>query len=154
MNKRKLVFIILIVAVLLVAGFIFYNALGDFNASHGMSDAVAQTVLPNKYETNEDLLLLIRKIAHLIEYATLGVATLLLSLLIKKEYGKNFVGFSFFIVLAVSVIDEYIQSFSDRSGAVSDVVLDFCGAMIGFSIVAATVFIKRIIKGKKAQKNL
>ena len=86
---------------------------------------------------------LIRKAAHLTEFAMLGVPLALFLLYIKKEYGITFYGFSCFYALCVAVIDEFIQSFTGRGSAVSDVIIDLTGFLIGFGI---TLLVSRIIK--------
>ena len=43
--------------------------------------------------------------------------------------------YSLFVVLLCAVLDEYFQSFVFRTSSVSDVVLDFCGGLIGVSVL-------------------
>ena len=43
--------------------------------------------------------------------------------------------YSLFLVLLCAVLDEYFQSFVFRTSSVSDVVLDFCGGLIGVGVL-------------------
>ncbi|MEG2428883.1 MAG: VanZ family protein, partial [Oscillospiraceae bacterium] len=56
---------------------------------------------------------------------------------INRKFSYSF-GTILFIITIIPVCDEFIQTFVvGRSGQVSDVVLDFCGAFVGFISVAA-----------------
>ncbi|MEG1550746.1 MAG: VanZ family protein, partial [Oscillospiraceae bacterium] len=52
-------------------------------------------------------------------------------------------------VLAIAVVDEAIQIFSGRGPAVQDVILDFCGALVGVLLVLLIGFIIASLKGRK-----
>ena len=126
--------------------FIFGNSLLGYNTSHNTSDAVSDLILPDAYSRDETALLIIRKAAHLIEYAALGFAVMLLAEYVSRTYGKKLYGTALFYVLFVPVLDEYIQSFSDRTSSIGDVLLDFLGALLGFALL----FLMRLVcsKGK------
>ena len=151
-NKRNIIYMIALVCVtVLVTSFIFYNAVTDYDKSHDTSDAVANIILPNAQEADPQSLVSVRKIAHLVEYAILGIAVMLLASFVCKGLGKSIYGTAFFYVLAVAVIDEHIQSFSDRTSATKDIILDFCGALIGFFIVYLTVVTVSFFKKRKTE---
>ncbi len=80
---------------------------------------------------------IVRKTAHFSLYAVLAVLTLLLV----KSYGavwllSGIISAAYCLLFAIS--DEVHQLFVDgRSGQVSDVFLDFCGALAGIGICVA-----------------
>ena len=113
---------------------IIINSLMDFEMSHNSSGAFVDVVVPEEYQDFEQMELTIRKIAHVVEYSFLGFSVMILTFCSKQYYYKSFCGYSWFYVLAIAVIDEHIQSFSDRTSSTSDIILDFCGALIGFFI--------------------
>ena len=117
----------------------------DYVASHDASGNVA-VIFTDKVADKETLELIVRKSAHMIEYAFLGVPVICMSLRIYDRYKKPLLGFSLFYVLAVAVTDEHIQSFSDRTSSTGDIILDFFGAMIGFLLGWILVRIYSVIK--------
>lgn len=146
--KNNKIILCLSVLILCITFFAFYNSGKSFKVTHAQSEAVVEVINPviQKSEVKvgqEALRLYIRKAAHVIEFAVLGAAVMLLVLRIKWQYNKSFVGFAFFYVLAVGTLDEFIQSLSDRSSRVVDVLLDFSGAIIGFLI--AFILVKMVI---------
>lgn len=131
-NKQKWKWFFCIATALCMILFILGNALLDYRLSHAFSGFFVRlfglTVGNGVQETD----LVLRKIAHMIEYALLGISVIPLSIKINSRFKKSIIGFSFFFVLAVAVLDEHIQSFSDRSSSTSDIILDFFGALFGF----------------------
>lgn len=142
---RYIVNIGLVVAITI---FIFSNSFDDYTASKCMSDTVSEIVLPHEYAIRENVSLLVRKIAHLLEYAVLGISVML-SIKFNESISKKLCAWALFYVLFIAVIDEHIQSFSDRISSTKDILLDFCGALIGFAIVIITHYIYSKIKKKK-----
>lgn len=128
-SKKKLAACMAVVVAII---FILGNALLDYNASHALSGWFTRAfgLSQGCVEGESDFVL--RKIAHVIEYALLGISVISLSIKINSRFQKSTIGFSFFFVLAVAVLDEHIQSFSDRSSSTGDIILDFFGALIGF----------------------
>lgn len=101
-----------------------------------------------KWIFNDDAVLWIitylRKIAHFVLYAILGgfLLATFLNTKIQKPYLKMI--FAAMIALFYSITDEIHQLFIDgRSGQVSDVLLDFSGAICGIFIC---LLIYKIIK--------
>ncbi|MCH5303676.1 MAG: VanZ family protein [Ruminococcus sp.] len=89
---------------------------------------------------------LIRKSAHFCEFALLGCLCLWTSYLHNKRIIKNFMP-SGFVCLAVAVADELIQTGSfGRSAEVTDVVLDFFGAVSGALLFIIVISIVKLIK--------
>ena len=149
MKKEKLmswVGILLFVAVIGVTAFILINSFMDVSSSHNLSEKVTVIVSPKGVYGLEDI---VRKLAHVVEFFALGVFTMLLSVFLHYRWKRNGIGFVLFYVLAVAVLDEHIQTFSDRTGSTSDIVLDFLGAFIGIALVWAVFKIARLIKTKK-----
>ena len=164
-------------SVLLISAFIFGNSLKDYETSQKTSDKIVQAIAPDEEkpgqavgsmvelggkisvvtdhnEAPEEISIgfVVRLFAHLVEFAALGVAVMGLVLSVKREWGIGLAGFGFFYVLAVAVADEYIQSFSDRSSSIGDVLLDFSGALFGFALTVAVFFLIRWIKTKKRNR--
>ena len=152
MKKQFFKYVMFTMGLLLITSFIFMNSFNDSYVSHNLSDAVVEIILPPKYALADGISLLIRKTAHLIEYAALGVAVITLAKQVEKDFGKKYYSMTLFYVLAVAVIDEHIQSFSDRTSSTSDILLDFAGAVIGMLAVLGTMWIvKRIRRIKKGE---
>ena len=133
-KKQKRILILLAVIPLLVTLFIFSNSLKDSASSNAVSDRVIEWLRPILDRIFPDVALqnfLVRKLAHVLEFAMLGIAIALFHRYVQNYCGKHFYGFACFYGLAVAVIDELIQSISDRTDSVQDVCLDFSGYMIG-----------------------
>lgn len=140
-------------AVLLMTALIFLGSAKNEAVSHSVSNSVAEMVTPVLDQVTDikglDVNLLIRKAAHLMEFAVLGA--LVMSLLLQL-HRKAWLGYGCFYVLLVAVLDEYIQTFSDRSGKVEDVLLDLIGALLGFALIAGVAMIKRKKKGTSSER--
>ena len=130
-NRKKLYIIALALLVVLVTAFIFSNSFYDQEESLEISDRVTNVIVGNKENDNNDADLVVRKLAHLVEFMALGIAVMFLTMFIKEWKGKSYYGYALFYVLAVAVADEHIQSFSDRLSSTEDIILDFIGAIIG-----------------------
>lgn len=92
----------------------------------------------------------LRKLAHFVEFGILGAE---FSFLLNLRYRQGRQGFvnCAFAGLSAAVIDESLQLLSKRGSQVQDVLLDFCGFMVGLWICAVIYehFIgKRIDKDK------
>lgn len=149
--KNNICIVISALLVLLTTLFIFYNSSKSNEASHNDSQFFSEIISGNSVKTavktvNEPFVFSIRKIAHLIEFAALGISVICLILSIKQKIGKAFFGSGLFYVLAVAVADEYLQTFSGRSSSINDILLDFTGAVIGFLLTLILVFIVKYIK--------
>ena len=153
--KTKIGILCLLVATAIISIFIFANSLDDVQESYEKSDVVTnavQSIVNEQNESNWNLSKLIRKSAHLFEFALLGITVTFCLYLIKRCYSKRFYSFGCFYVLAIAVIDEFIQSFSDRTSSVGDVLLDFCGFIIGAVVVLICVAVFRVIAKRKENK--
>lgn len=149
-RSHRLIFVF-IAAIILVHGFIFYNSFQDGETSNEQSGKIEEVVEPViDAVVGEDhgwnVKWLVRKSAHIIEFATLGFLFSVLAFLVGKCWGRNILPYGFFYLLATAVTDEYIQSFTGRTSTVSDVLIDFAGAMLGMLI---GFFVCRIIRNWK-----
>lgn len=148
---KKLVVPFIFCALLTV--FIFYNSLKGPTATNSDSGLVMSVIKPiiDRFVSisEENLHWLVRKSAHFIEFCWLGLATSSFSVMYRRCKGKTLLGLSMFYCLFVGVIDEFIQSFTNRTSSVRDVVLDFSGALVGILIVCLIDFIVRKTKHKK-----
>ncbi len=154
-SKVKIWCIVLVVCILATTGFIFINSLEDFETSHNASGAIVNIIESQGThinDTGDDFVnMIIRKIAHLLEFGLLGTFVMWLLLVVKSYFKKSFYGFAFFYILLISVVDEFLQSFSDRSSTISDVLLDFSGAVLGFAFV---IIIASVISKLRRTKSL
>ena len=140
-GKRVLVLIILIAIVIASTAFILGNSLMDRDSSHGTSGVITSIVTDTEDEYEWDRVdLIVRKIAHLVEYAVLGACGSLLCVFIHSLYGSKIYCYLISYSLFIAVLDEHIQSFSDRGSSTSDILLDFLGSIIGFASVIAIYF--------------
>jgi len=136
MTGRK-VLIAAIAAVLMITSVIFYNSFVDLDSSHQASNSVVNAIHPMESYQKEDYIehdileKLVRKLAHIIEYAALGIAVILLVKCVEKDYQKKLYATAFFYVLLVAVLDEHFQSFSGRNSSTDDILLDLGGGLLG-----------------------
>lgn len=148
--KNRFIILGLLLAVLLVTALIFINSLDTVDESNQKSDSVTDIVENVTGDDGQfDLKQAVRKSAHLIEFAILGAVIAFLLYYVKLVHNKRFYGVGAFYALAVAVADEYIQTFSDRSGSVEDILLDFCGALIGVVLAMVVPAIISFVKKRK-----
>ena len=151
-TKRKVAAAIL--SLLLVGNlcFIWGNSLMGKAESHDLSLGVLEllpgflrALIPN----TEQLLHLVRKLAHFTEFACLGVLSLGLLAVWRKVRPHPVVHLlcgGFF----AAAIDETIQIFSHRGSQLQDVWLDFAGFSVGLGLaLAAWVLHRRMAARRK-----
>ena len=152
--KLKLVCIILMSVILL---FIFGNSVLDSDTSAMISDKVADVIdaifgdgiADSLDDETEDLV--VRKIAHFVEFASLGAVAFVLVLSVIKNIRIRIVVLALG-GLCVSLFDETIQIFSGRGSMIKDVWLDFAGYAFGVVCVAAIFWIFFRCREKKSAK--
>lgn len=149
--KKSRDLIVWTVLVVLVTCFIFFNSFQNSTTSNGATDSVLGALDPllEMLDTlfgQQDWFFLLRKAAHLTEFAVLGAVTLCAAKALSRRRQASFYVHAAFYALAVAVTDEFIQSFSDRTSGVSDVLIDFSGALIGFACVMLIRFLYRLQK--------
>ena len=156
MNKRKIIFIILIICWL---GFIFYFSSMDTYKSNGDSKEVVSVVVDkaidisnssindNKKEDIVNVLNLpIRKLAHFSLYFILSILVMSFLVSSNKFNLRNIILISIIFCFIYACSDEYHQTFiNGRTGQFSDVIIDTIGASIG-SIIYSIGYNKLIKK--------
>jgi len=147
LNYKRLIFLFVLIS--LAIGFIFYNSLQnseDSNNASGVLVKIFEQIADKIFGGNDiDINYLVRKGAHLTEFFILGFVVMG----VIQTAGLKYLGYGLFSVLSIAVIDEYIQSFSDRTSSVKDVLIDFTGAMLGFIVCTVIFLICRKIRGKR-----
>ncbi len=141
---------LLILCLLAVMLFILANSLLDYDASHAASDFIANLLGDSQMQPDDTFYILVRKIAHLIEYAALGVGVMGLVRFLQAKYHKALFGYGLFGVLMIAVLDEFMQGFSGRTSSVTDVLLDFAGSLLGFLAVFLASLLAKKIKSQKS----
>ena len=135
----------------LVICFIWGNSARTVAQSTAQSDAVANVLKPGTDPTKslEDFYFhaYLRKAAHILEFVALGLCVGGATLCLGRLKGKQLISLPLLVVLAVAVLDEYIQYFFDRGSLVTDVVLDFGSAFAGLALtVLWSLLWKKITK--------
>lgn len=146
-NKKNITLTILALLVILLTVFIWCNSAmtgedsGDI--SEGITAFVYKTINSFTEITFDGLHHLIRKTAHFTEFMILGMLYCIIKSILDTKPLSLSLFFPLFCTLVTGVIDEFIQSFIDgRGSAVSDVLLDFSGAVTGIAIITAISLIK------------
>lgn len=152
---KKLLYVSLALSVLLVA-FIFWNSCKTAEESSeisGVFSSLLEPILGRFFEGKEiSLGHFVRKVAHFVEFFALGFSVSLTLVSVKALRKKTFYGIGLFFVLAVGVLDEYVQLFSARGSFVADIILDFSGAIMGFAAVFAASYLGARFRARKAEK--
>lgn len=144
--------------VILTAGcivFILSNSLKPASVSGPDSQGIADVINGFFKNINIDIVLtnhILRKTAHFAEFFLLGIITASTFRVFTKTPCKNIFTI-LFIGLATAVSDESIQLFIDGRGSqVSDILLDFTGALTGTLIALLFYTILAHCKRKKARQ--
>lgn len=127
---------ILLVITIGWGAFIFFNSSLPAEQSGEMSGLIFDRLLIFlKWMDADTLTRLIRKSAHLLEYAVFGGLTA--SVFWKNgSLSRQNSGNVLFPGLFLAVSDELLQTFvPGRSGEVRDVTIDFCGILIGWLVI-------------------
>ena len=137
MKKQKVISAVLVILILATLAFIWGNSLQTIPESSAKSEKVLKAVTPTleifvgKGNATDHL---VRKIAHFIEFSVLGIE-LALFMTVRKRVSIQSVSNCLFAGLSTAVIDESLQLISNRGSQVVDVLLDFCGVVVGISII-------------------
>ncbi len=149
MNKNRQRWKIAILAVLLalLVAFIFSNSMKSGEESNSDSAKIAGILEPviNMVfgEGRVSANYVVRKGAHLGEFALLGFLSMLLVRATTRYNEKKLLYVGLFVMLSVAVADEYIQIFTGRTSSVSDVLIDFSGVLIGMTVAFLLCLITR-----------
>jgi VanZ family protein len=142
-SQGKGVFISLLVVVYIIC-FIWWQSMQGGMASHAESRYVVEVVMSYARGTiiapyvND---VIIRRLAHLTEYAILGGA---LSKFFLLKSGKSQEKWVLLLGFSIAAFDEYIQQFSGgRTSTWHDVGLDTIGCVVGVVIIVVARIIKR-----------
>lgn len=132
-NKTRTRAIIISGLVVLTIAFIWSNSFQSVPESQADSLSVVEAIEPllklGSGGTKMDVERF-RKVAHFAEFWLLGLELALLLIALRKVSLQNAVN-CLFASLVVAVVDETIQVFSDRGSRVTDVLLDYSGAVTG-----------------------
>lgn len=132
---------------LLVTAFIWGNSVlsrADSSAQSGALAALLKPLLDPFDRMDADAFHnFLRKAAHFAEFAVLGMFTGGFTANLGRMRKKRYISLPLLITLAVAVVDEYIQIFSGRGSMVSDVVLDYSGALTGLLFAMLCCFPRR-----------
>lgn len=148
--RPKYLLLLFALLTVLVTGFIWSNSLKDSEISHAQSDVIMEAVEPvltpvirqdTEEATEKKLSFVVRKAAHFIEFAALGICVGGFAASLSSLKKRSFWVFGPVICLAVAGCDEFIQSFFDRTSSIKDVALDMCGSITGLLLVAVVVFL-------------
>ncbi len=150
MTKRIWLERVLVIIILLTAGFIFANSLLNEENSNQASKAAANAVQqivepqtsdsvkpagkPTSYPKVNYFIKNIRSAAHVIEFFVLGLEmALLLTVHEKPNFKSVYLLFSTAVVTAV--VDESLQLLNDRGPQVEDILKDTAGASVAIALV-------------------
>ena len=134
----RIALLCLIAATLL---FIFIQSMLPPETSSAESDAVGgviEEIIPSDTPAGSYIQLNLRKIAHFVEFAVLGVEVALYVAFFMRK--PHFIALSYIAALVTALFDESVQIFSKRGPAIFDVWIDFFGFFIFASIVYFTFF--------------
>ncbi len=162
-EDKKLKRVLSIVAVLVWMGVIFAFSAQDADDSGSLSDGITERVLTifypgyeemnteEKLEIRDGVGFVVRKLAHMTEYAILAVLTYLAATTWCFAQGMWRYGFAFGIAVLYAVTDEYHQTFvSGRVGCVQDVAIDGSGAILGLLAMTGIGILQKRIKAKRS----
>lgn len=97
---------------------------------------------------------LVRKAAHMTEFALLGLAWTVTLVRCKAVSWPRKLGTAAAVCMTTALVDETIQLFvPGRSGQISDVWIDLLGAAIGIALVLAVTGLTTLRNHRKYKKN-
>lgn len=137
-NRRAVVLLSILTGLMIV--FIWSNSCLSREESGAQSGRITAFLLgildPDGRIPVENFHHFVRKMAHFTEFALLGGLMGSLFCCIGRLTGQRLRSLPVLLVLLVAVADEYLQYFTGRGSMVTDVVLDFAGAIFGLGLVA------------------
>ena len=158
-KHRHLLLVLNIIAIVLILCFVFSNSMASKKESSQQSTAVSNLIRPILYPvvdllsaqpvTNQLLHTVVRKTAHFVEFAALAVFSTLLLYQLRGTWRTHCLAYVLFGTLLSAVTDEFIQSLTERGSRVTDVVLDFSGALTGILLtVLLAEWIRHLLRNK------
>lgn len=147
MNRKRIGTVLLLLAILAALAFIWGNSLESAVESSLKSGRVRELIEPML-----ELLVgqgnvtdrMVRKLAHLTEFAVLGALLLLLTAAAFRVRLQSVLNCQFFLLLA-ALTDETIQLFTGRGSQVRDVWLDFAGGTAGLLAMLLLLWLLRCL---------
>jgi len=143
------------IASLLVLAVIYSQSLFSREASGNLSGFVMRILKPlldpNDRIDHELFHFWIRKAAHFTEFSALGLCLGGFSVHLGALNHRRYIALPMLFGLGAAVSDEFLQYFTGRGSMVTDVVLDFSGALTGLAFIWLLDFIHR--RGRKGRKN-
>ena len=134
MNGRKWCIGICLIALTLL--YIWSNSLQSAFQSNEQSKKVLE-VIEEVFHTppleTKEAQHIVRKVAHMAEFALLGLEMTLLLFIAGKKLKQNVI-IILFIGLASAIVDETIQAFTQRGSQVMDIWIDFIGLISGIGL--------------------
>ena len=144
---------VLLVFILVQTAFIWTNSVLSQESSGQMSGELTSLIKDmlglRERVSDEFLHHIIRKTAHFTEFFILGALYTMIRACLPVKMRSALLIFPAFATLATAVTDEFIQSFTNRGSSVSDVVLDFCGALCAIIIFELVIYLYRTNKALK-----
>ena len=147
MNRKRIGTVLLLLAILAALALIWGNSLESAVESSLKSGRVRELIEPLL-----ELLVgqgnvtdrMVRKLAHLTEFAVLGALLLLLTAAAFRVRLQSVLNCQFFLLLA-ALTDETIQLFTGRGSQVRDVWLDFAGGTAGLLAMLLLLWLLRCL---------
>lgn len=128
-KQSKIPLLIIVAVVIFVAIFIFSNSLDGPAASAEKSKRFVE-MLVKLFGDKVPPHAVVRKLAHLAEYAMLGMALMGLSVILRLKPAVPLV-----IGVLSAIADEAIQIFTGRNSSAVDVWIDFAGVFLGAVVI-------------------
>ncbi|MBR3966436.1 MAG: VanZ family protein [Clostridia bacterium] len=158
MSKKRIIAIVIdLLLIALTLFFIFGNSAKNTEKSGADSEAVTSFIeqIPPIKEAIENNKLQpgslegpIRSLAHFFEFSILGAELMLLIILLTSSANIKYYFFVVLLCFILGLSDEIIQSFTDRSTEVVDVIKDIAGGAFGAFAVSLIHFLVRHKKKK------
>lgn len=146
MHHRRAIVLLSVLTGMMIA-FIWGKSCLSREASGAQSGRLTAFLLgildPNGRIPVESFHHFVRKMAHFTEFALLGTLVGGLVRRIGLLTGQRLRSLPVLLVLLVAVTDEYIQYFTGRGSMVTDVVLDFSGALFGLGLLALVSVLRK-----------
>ncbi len=160
--KNRVIFysrILLALLIICTLCFTFYQSLLPPEQSAEVSDSVSdaiEPIIPSDTPTGSYVHTNLRKIAHFVEFAALGLEIALFVILYLPVWSAEpktklkFIFHSYAIAPVTALIDETIQIFTDRGPAIADVWLDTAG-FVSLATLTYLVYLAVILIGRRTR---
>ncbi len=153
-NKNK-VLTVLIIASVLTALIIFSMSMIPGEESVRESGMIVE-FLRNMFDsehslTVDELQFIVRKTAHFCEFFIFGAELTAIALIKAKKILSPWLFMPLFFSLLTAVTDEFIQLFRERTSLVTDVLIDFSGALFAIFVLCCIFAIASRSAKRKAE---